>query len=166
MNDRHDYYDGDAVRYVDADGKSVKADEEWFADLVGHYEHAGVDPDLIYMARPLLEGTASQKQAAEKFFGDLNRNAWNSHDAQIELLGVLHRAGASMGRSAPRATSADLMKKWDESSPGGKGSGDFTLGTSKEAERNGFAQGGYSSGAGAKSKSGPSGSGVVANFSD
>lgn len=144
-------------RGITADGREITADDEWFDNLLRQYEHRGVDIDLIYMARPLFEGVPVQQRTVERIFERTLSGHLSAEDAQVRLLGLLRSQGMRPGAIA-RHGDSEFDETWDGMSgrPARNGLADYTLVTSKEAQRNGVAQGGYPSGAGAPTKQ-PSG---------
>jgi hypothetical protein len=135
MKDRHSQYDGDEVRYLTGDGKAVRADDEWFDSVVRDWGHQGVDTDVVYMARPLLDGTPKQKALAHRFLAQVRDQYTGSTEAQQQLLRLLVRERVGVG-PVPHMTQSEFLKAWDDfSGPRSNGPGDVSFSHSDKTLR-------------------------------
>lgn len=141
-SDNFSRYDGDAVSYVDANGRGVRADDEVFEHEARAWEHDGVDIKLVYMARPLLEGTSAQRQIGAQFLTRVRDEGLDDAEAQMRLYPLLTKQGLGAGR-APHQTEAEFNRAWDDlsGSAAGRPSGDFSFGHSDKTRRESMSEG-------------------------
>src|SRR4051812_36861654 len=106
-----------------ADGQRVTADDDFWADTVRQYEHEGHDPDLIHMARPLLEGTSVQQRAVYRLLARQRRDMVEPRTARRQLTELLRRARVPMG-DVPNTTEDALDRSWNSMFGDGKRRGE------------------------------------------
>ncbi|WP_322938043.1 hypothetical protein [Nocardioides bizhenqiangii] len=133
---------GKDIRYVTADGRKVTGDDENFDIDYHYYLQMGVDSDLIYMVRPLLDGDGRQQALASRFLVASRENGWNAAEAQKRLYGILEREGVGIGR-APHVSEAEFNAAWDELSgtPGGNNSANYSFGHSEQTAKEALVRG-------------------------
>jgi hypothetical protein len=105
----------DDIQYLTADGKQVTARDEDFQRTLSALEHDGIDSDVIYMARPLLEGSARQQAVVTKFLNRIRSNFVESKDAQMQLVRLLASEGVTMGH-VPNHSVDEFVDAWKEAS--------------------------------------------------
>ena len=109
----HSRWTPDEVRHITAGGREARADDEWFEDTLQQWEHEGVDVDLVYLARPLFEGTAKQQALAAKMMSKVRDEYMDSISAQQRIVRLLAQEGLGMGH-IPRVTAEEFNDAWDE----------------------------------------------------
>ena len=126
----------DDIASITADGREVSVGDRDFEQLVDQLEHDGHDADLIYMARPMLEGNEKQQRAVYRLLRTVRDEYVEDSDAQLELLALLNRHGLVMGR-IPHTTEAEFNAKWDtvSGSPKGNSAGNYSFGHSDATRR-------------------------------
>lgn len=85
--------DGQRVIALSVDGEEVTRDDEHWEGVVKDWEEEGVDPDLVELARPLLEGTVAQQKAARRVLSAARGN----HRADDESVGKINLLLAEAG---------------------------------------------------------------------
>ncbi|TNC19782.1 hypothetical protein FHE66_02760 [Georgenia sp. 311] len=84
-----DTYDegGQRVIALSVEGEVIRDDEHW-EGVVKDWEEEGVDPDLVELARPLLEGSAAQQKAARRVLSAARGNH-RTDDEPVGKINVL-----------------------------------------------------------------------------
>lgn len=116
-----DTYDegGQRVIALSVEGEVTRDDEHW-EGVLKDWEEEGVDPDLVELARLLLEGTVAQQKAARRVLS----TARGSHRADDESVGKINVLLAEAGLvDAP----LNLSTEQDESSLDVEAEGDEML---------------------------------------